>query len=70
MGQGTTQVCLTPELKLLQSTVLWLVSKHWGYLQGSHQVQGDLFPQSLQGSPEGMREKKYGKLVFKAAVWL
>lgn len=31
-----------------------------GYLQGCHQVQGDLFPQSLQGSPEEMRGKKYG----------
>lgn len=56
---GTTQVCLTPKLRLLKSAVLWYIGKHWRYLQGSHPVQGGLFPQNLQGSPEGRKEKKY-----------
>lgn len=55
IGWKTTQLCLTPKLRFFQFSVLWLVGKHWGYLQGSHQVQGGLFLQSLQESPERSR---------------
>lgn len=40
------------------------------YLQGFHPVPGGLFPQSLQETPEGMRESKHLQISVYTCGWL
>lgn len=61
-GLGFDPICLTPKPGFLKPAVcllwnLFPVPKNLKYLRGFHPVLEDLVPQSLQETPEGIKER-------------